>query len=73
MAGVDFVQLCGCVWRVGSGDYFERAECGAGLVAVQPAMQDAAGGLVRAGVGGVGIGEDADDGQGDDGEGVFHG
>lgn len=73
MAGVDFVQLGGGVGGGGGGDGFERAECGAGLVAVQPVVQGAACWLVRAGVGCVGIGEDAEENQKDDGDGVFHG
>ena len=73
VAGVDFVQFCWGVGGGGGGDGFERAECGAGLVAVQPVMQGAACGFVGAGVGGVGVCEDAEEDQGDDGEGVFHG
>ena len=73
VGGVDFGKLGGGVGCGGGGDYLERAECGAGLVAVQPVVQGAACGFVGAGVGCEGVCEDAEENQGDDGEGVFHG
>ena len=61
VGGVDFGKLSGGVGGGGGGDDLERLEGRAGLVAVQPVVEHAPCGFVGAGVGGVGVCEDAEE------------